>query len=165
MSPAQGRAIGDFLVADMKNEIPTTVRVIEAVPGDRLDYQPDAKSSTGIGLVRHLIGIDAWFLDSIAEGAFTKGPDPCEVSTPSEGAAAYKRAVSAALDRVQAMSDDKLAEEIDFFGYMKVPAVNLLSMMIKHSVHHRGQLSSYLRAMGGKVPDIYGQSGDSKPAM
>lgn len=162
MTPQEGRTIGDFLIADFKNEIPTTIRVIEAVPGDRLDYQPDAKSATGLGLVRHLVGIDSWFLNSIVEGAFTKGPDPCEVSTPTEGAAVYKKAVSAALDRLHALPDDKLAVEIDFFGYMKVPAVNLLGMMIKHSVHHRGQLSAYLRAMGGKVPDIYGQSGDSR---
>lgn len=163
MTPVQGRAIGDFLIADLKNEIPTTIRVIEAVPNEGHGYQPDAKSATGLGLVRHLVGVDPWFLDCIAEGAFMKGPAACEVTTSAEGAAAYKRAMDESVARVAAMSDDKLAAEIDFFGFMKVPAVNLLSMMIKHSVHHRGQLSAYLRAMGGKVPDIYGQSADSKP--
>jgi uncharacterized damage-inducible protein DinB len=164
MSPLQGRTIGDFLIADLKNEIPTTIRVIEAAPADRLDYQPDAKSATGLGLMRHLVAVDPWFLDCIAEGACAKGPEPCQISTPAEGAAAYKEKVGAALERVSALSDDKLAEEIDFFGMMKVPAVNLLAMMIKHSVHHRGQLSAYLRAMGGKVPGIYGPSGDSTEA-
>jgi uncharacterized damage-inducible protein DinB len=60
------------------------------------------------------------------------------------------------------MSDAKLAEEVDFFGMMKLPAVALLGIMIKHSIHHRGQLSTYLRAMGGKVPGIYGPSGDTQ---
>jgi uncharacterized damage-inducible protein DinB len=164
MSPQEARTIGDFLIADLKSEIPTTVRVIEAAPAGKLDYQPDAKSATGLGLVRHLVAVDAWFLNTIADGAFTKGPDPCEISTPAEGAAAYQKDVNAALERVSALSDDKLAADIDFFGMMKVPAVNLVGMMIKHSVHHRGQLSAYLRAMGGKVPGIYGPSGDSEEA-
>ena len=162
MSPQQGRTIGDFLIADLKSEIPTTVRVIEAAPAGKLDYQPDAKSATGLGLIKHLVAVDPWFLNAIAEGGFTKGPDACEVTTPAEAAVAYNAAVSAAVAKVEAMSDDKLAAEIDFFGMMKLPAANLLGMMIRHSVHHRGQLSSYLRAMGGKVPGIYGPSGDSK---
>jgi len=162
MTPQEAKTIGDFLIADLKSEIPTTVRVIESAPADKLDYQPDAKSATGLGLVRHLVAVDTWFLNTIADGAFTKGPDPCEISAPAQAASAYKEQVGAALDRVSALSDEKLAAEIDFFGMMKLPAVNLVGMMIKHSVHHRGQLSAYLRAMGGKVPGIYGPSGDSE---
>ena len=164
MSPQEGRIIGNHLFADLQNEIPVTMRVIEAVPDGGLGYQPDGKSANGLGLIRHLVGVDAWFLNSIADGAFPKGPDPCEVSTPAEGSATYKTSVTAALDRMRALPDEKLAADVDFFGVMKVPAVTLLGVMIRHSVHHRGQLSAYLRAMGGKVPDIYGTSGDSEPA-
>jgi uncharacterized damage-inducible protein DinB len=46
-------------------------------------------------------------------------------------------------------------------GYWQLPAVQFLSLAVKHSVHHRGQLSAYLRAMGGKVPGIYGPSADT----
>ena len=45
---------------------------------------------------------------------------------------------------------------------MQMPAVALLQLVIKHELHHGGQLSAYLRAMGGKVPEIYGPSGDSQ---
>jgi uncharacterized damage-inducible protein DinB len=62
------------------------------------------------------------------------------------------------------LSDEKLAEDIDFFGMMKMPAPALILFATKHSIHHRGQLSAYLRSMGGKVPNIYGSSGDSKSA-
>jgi uncharacterized damage-inducible protein DinB len=64
------------------------------------------------------------------------------------------------LEQVKAMTPEQLATEVDFFGVMKMPAVGLLSMALRHSIHHRGQLSSYLRAMGGKVPGIYGPSAD-----
>ena len=67
-----------------------------------------------------------------------------------------------ALNRVRAMSGEELAKIIDLLGMIQVPGVNLLSMTIKHSVHHRGQLSAYLRAMGGKVPGIYGPSADTQ---
>jgi uncharacterized damage-inducible protein DinB len=45
---------------------------------------------------------------------------------------------------------------------IQAPAVNLLALALKHSVHHRGQLSTYLRAMGGTVPGIYGPTADSQ---
>jgi uncharacterized damage-inducible protein DinB len=48
------------------------------------------------------------------------------------------------------------------FGAIKMPGVNFLGLAIKHSVHHRGQLSTYLRAMGSKVPGIYGPSADTQ---
>jgi len=50
---------------------------------------------------------------------------------------------------------------IDLFGLMQMPGINFLSMAAKHSVHHRGQLSTYLRPMGGNVPGIYGPSADT----
>ena len=45
---------------------------------------------------------------------------------------------------------------------IQAPGVNFLAMTVKHSVHHRGQLSTYLRAMGGQVPGIYGPSADTQ---
>jgi len=50
---------------------------------------------------------------------------------------------------------------IDFRGMFQLPAVAYLTFSLNHTIHHRGQLSTYLRAMGGKVPAIYGESYDS----
>ena len=166
MSPQDARTIANFLAADFGREIPVTARVIGSATTEKLDYAPDAKSKTGIALIRHLVVSDAWFLNSIADGAFVGGnsdeSDKCGIMTPADGSAKYTELVTAALGRVNALTDEKLAEEIDFFGMMKMPAVALLAMMVKHSIHHRGQLSAYLRSMGGKVPGIYGPSGDSQ---
>ena len=165
MSPQQARVIADFLTADLEGEVATTARVIEAVPDGRLDYAPDAKSKNALDLIRHIAVIDPWFVNCIADGAFgSSGAENADsgIMTPADGVAKYKAGLTAALARVRAMSDEKLAEDIDFFGVMQMPGAALLGVMIKHSVHHRGQLSSYLRAMGGKVPGIYGPSGDSQ---
>jgi uncharacterized damage-inducible protein DinB len=55
---------------------------------------------------------------------------------------------------------DQLAREMSMMGVLTKPAVIFLSFLIRHTVHHRGQLSTYLRPMGAKVPSIYGGSAD-----
>jgi uncharacterized damage-inducible protein DinB len=166
MSPQAARGIAEYLLADLQHEIGTTVRVIEAAQGCKLEYKPDEKSTTGIGLIRHIVTSDAWFLNCVANGKMDGGEyDQAgaeKLATPSEAAAKYKETVGAAMNRVRALPDEKLAEDLDFFGMMKLPRVAVVGIMIKHSIHHRGQLSTYLRSMGGKVPSIYGPSADSK---
>lgn len=159
------KTVADFLIADFENEMQTTMRVIAAVPTDHLDYQPDPKAKTALGLVRHITLEDEWLLTSIANGAFTNPPDDsdaCGVMSPSDAVARYQEKIPAALDRVRAMSAAELATVIDLLGMTQAPGVNFLAMTLKHSVHHRGQLSTYLRPMGGRVPGIYGPSGDTQ---
>ncbi len=165
MGPQEAKTIADFLTADFAAEMQTTQRVIEAVPNDHLDYQPDPKSKTGLGLVRHITLEDEWLLNCIADGVVVPPPDDsdaCGIMSPADASAQYADRVAKSLDRVRGMSGEQLAAEIDFFGMFQMPAVSMLAMALKHSVHHRGQLSSYLRAMGGKVPGIYGPSADSQ---
>jgi uncharacterized damage-inducible protein DinB len=165
MDPKETKIVADFLVADFANEMQATLRVIQAVPNDHLDYQPDSKSKTGLGLIRHITLEDEWLLNSIANGAFAPPPDDsdaCGIMNPSDAAARYKEKVPAALDRVRAMSGEKLTKVIDLLGMIQAPGINFLAMATKHSVHHRGQLSTYLRPMGGKVPGIYGPSADTQ---
>ncbi len=164
----QTKTVADFLIADFENEMQITMRVIEAVPDTHLDYRPDEKAKTGLGLVRHLTLEDEWLLNCIANGEFTPPPDDsdaCGIMSPADAVARYKEKVPAALNRLRAMSGEQLAGIIDLLGIIQAPAVNFLAMTIKHSVHHRGQLSAYLRAMGGKVPGIYGPSADTQSAQ
>ena len=165
MGPQEAKAVADFLIAEYENEIQATLRVIEAVPTNRLDYRPDAKAKTGLGLVRHITLEDEWILNCIANGVFTTPPDDsdaCEIMSPADAVARYKQKVPAALNRVRALSGEQLVNVIDLMGMIQLPAVNLVSLAVKHSVHHRGQLSTYLRPMGGKVPGIYGPSADTQ---
>lgn len=167
MDSKQTKTIADFLVTDFESEMQTTLRVLNAVPDGGLAYQPDSKSKTGLGLVRHIALEDEWLLNSIADGVFAPPPDDsdaCGIMNSADAAARYKAKVPAALDRVRAMSGEQLGNVIDLFGMVQAPGVNFLAMTIKHSVHHRGQLSAYLRAMGGNVPGIYGPSADTQAA-
>jgi uncharacterized damage-inducible protein DinB len=65
---------------------------------------------------------------------------------------------------LRAMSGAQLAQPLSFFGMFEWPRVRFIGFANNHSVHHRGQLAAYLRAMGSKVPDIYGPSADSEKA-
>jgi uncharacterized damage-inducible protein DinB len=165
MNIADAKVVANFLIADFEHEMQTTLRVLEAVPNEHLDYRPDAKSKTGLGLLRHIALEDEWLLNCIANGVFTPPPDDsdaCGVMSPADATARYKATVPAALERVRELPGEALAGTLNLFDMMQAPGVSFLAMTVKHSVHHRGQLSTYLRAMGGKVPGIYGPSADTR---
>jgi len=164
MNPVEAKLIADFLLAEMALEAPTTTRVFGAVPAGRLDYKPDPASKTALGLLRHITLEDEWLLTAVANGQFVPPPDDsdaCGIMTPEDAIARYNKRIPPAMERVRALSGDELVRQIDMFGVMQLPAVNFLSLTVKYSVHHRAQLSTYLRAMGGKVPGIYGPSADT----
>jgi uncharacterized damage-inducible protein DinB len=164
MDSREAKIVAGFLVADFEREMATTMRVLAAVPEARLDYRPDLKSKTALGLVRHICLEDEWLLDGVASGTFPPQPDDsdlCGIMTPAEAIARYQRTIPAALERVRALTGEALTRTLDLRGIVQAPALNLLASALKHSVHHRGQLSSYLRAMGGSVPSIYGPTADT----
>ena len=72
----------------------------------------------------------------------------------------YKREFPKRIARLRTTSGEQLLNEADFFGIVKQPAIMFLGMANNHGVHHRGKLASYLRAMGSKVPSLYGGSAD-----
>lgn len=168
MRPDEAKTISDFLLSTIESEIATTASVLGAVPADRLDYRPDGLSKSALGLVRHLTIEDEWFLNMIADRRFSPPPDSesdaCGISTPAQAVERYKKNMPAAIARVRQLSGPQFAEEMELFGTMRMPVASVLSLMLRHSTHHRGQLTSYLRAMGGKVPSIYGPSADTQTA-
>lgn len=163
MSPQDCKTASGFYIADFESEIPITARVLQAMEEAGQNYSPDDKSKTGLALARHITLEDAWLLESTINMELLPLPDDsdvCGLMNATDCANRYRETMPALLEKISAMTPAQLATEIDFFGMMKLPAVGLLSMALRHSIHHRGQLSSYLRAMGGRVPGIYGPSAD-----
>lgn len=164
----QARAIAAAMAALWRGELPATVRVLSAVADANRDYRPDPKSRSAWELATHIATADVWFLDSIERGVFQFDPDAAKQAEAqfqriSDVADFYEATVPARLDRLTNLSGDQLAEPVDFFGMMKMSRAAWIGFANNHSVHHRGQLSSYLRALGSRVPDIYGQSADAEP--
>jgi uncharacterized damage-inducible protein DinB len=165
MNPEQAKFLAEHYARMMENEIPTTTKVLQAVGKGNGEYKPDPKSRSAIQLARHIAVSDNWFVQSSMEGKFEfdqAASDKAEAAlgTAADAAAFYEKAMRDNIARLRATPAQKLATEIDFFGFMKAPAVTFLAMAQNHSVHHRGQLAAYLRAMGSHVPSIYGGSAD-----
>jgi len=153
-------------VPSLTNEQPVTRRVIEAIPADKSGYRPDPNSMSAMDLAWHIAAAENRFLSGVADGGFdlTQRPRPETIRTPADVAAWYGEQFAANIARVKALSGDQLTRVVDFRGVFKFPAVVFLQIGLNHSIHHRGQLSTYLRPMGGKVPSIYGESYDARVA-
>jgi uncharacterized damage-inducible protein DinB len=165
MNADQAKFLAEYLTGLMERESAMTAQVLEAVPDTGHGYKPDAKSRTAWELATHLATADVWFLQSVIDGAFTWDPEGAKQAAAQFGSvkdvvAFYKREVPARLAALRALPGDQLAKSIDFFGMMQQPGAWFIGMANNHSTHHRGQLASYLRAMGSKVPPIYGDSAD-----
>lgn len=151
-----------FFVPQLLEELQTTKKVIQAIPNDKKEFKPDPKAKSAFDLAWHIATSDVWFINAIAIGdlAYEEKPIPNDIKTPADIAVWYEKNLIAAIDKVKTLSVENAVKPINFFGIANLPAVTYLSWMIKHSVHHRGQLSTYLRPMGSKIPSIYGGSAD-----
>jgi uncharacterized damage-inducible protein DinB len=89
---------------------------------------------------------------------------PESLRTPAEIASWYEQRYAGNLEALAKATNEQLTKSVDFRGMFQRPAVTFLMMGLNHTIHHRGQLSSYLRCMGAKVPSIYGESYDTEQA-
>lgn len=150
----------------LKNEHRTTRRVIEAIPLDKGDYRPDPLSKTALELAWHVVAAEQRFLSGVAGGAFDFTPihRPDTVTNSAEIANWFGQSFDTNFPHVATLTGEQAAKVLDFRGAFQLSAVFFLRFSLNHTIHHRGQLSAYLRAMGGKVPAIYGESYDSAEA-
>lgn len=161
MNSVEAKLVGDLLLDGVEREYPITRKLLAAVPEDQLDFQLGEKGRTARELAWHLAASEVWFADGIASRDFSKP----EAALPPNASVAdivtfYEKEIPAQIARIKSLSGEQLAQEIDLFGVMNLPGVLYLGFLTNHSVHHRGQLSAYLRAMNAHVPSIYGGSAD-----
>jgi uncharacterized damage-inducible protein DinB len=165
MNAEQAKFLIEYFANMMNEEGKVTAKVLAAVPDDKRDYKPDDKSRSAWDLATHLALGDVWFLDSIINGSFAFDPDVEKRQSESfksvqDVVAFYKKEYPAKLAELRNLPAEKLTKIVDFFGMMQLPNAAYIGFANNHSTHHRGQLASYLRAMGSKVPAIYGGSAD-----
>jgi uncharacterized damage-inducible protein DinB len=165
MNAEQAKFLIEYFAKMMEQEGKTTAKVIAAVPDDRRDYKPDEKSRSAWELATHLALGDIWFVQSIIDGSFNFDPDAeklqvGQLKSIKDVVAHYSKEYPAKLQELRNLPADKLTKVVDFFGMFQWPNAAYIGFANNHSTHHRGQLAAYLRAMGSKVPSIYGGSAD-----
>lgn len=150
----------------LKNEHRITKSMIEAIPQDKGEYRPDGISKSALDLAWHIAATEMRFLDAVPAGEFdlSPRPRPDSISNSAKLAGWYTENFEPRFEKLTKLSNEQLLKIVNFRGLFQLPAVMYLNFLLHHSIHHRGQLSMYLRPMGAKVPSIYGESYDAAEA-
>jgi uncharacterized damage-inducible protein DinB len=153
----------EFFIQRWESEQPAFLKVLRAVPEGQLRYRPHERSTAAGALAWQLAEEQKQLCELLDTGAInfetSRHPDQA-----SDIASAYERATNDLRSRLKSANDDKWASKGNFMSGGKViwsdTVENLCWGYLFDMVHHRGQLSAYLRPIGGKVPAIYGPSAD-----
>jgi len=161
----------DAILREFDNEAGTTRRVLERVPADKLEWRPHPKSMSLGVLALHVAAspgvICGWAAED--ETHFTGEAPPMPTST-DEILAAHDQSVKKGKEILGGLGDEGLQKmwtaKAGGNTLMTMPKAALVrAIVMNHWIHHRGQLSVYLRLLDVPVPSIYGPSADENPFM
>ena len=147
-----------------EREYQTTLKVLKAYPEGKGDLRPHEKLRTARELVWGFTNGESWMVNGILTGKFDVGEAINPPSSMREIVSNFEKVHTDAMTKVRRMTETELNKMVNFFVAPRkmgdVKATDLLAMMVMDQVHHRGQISIYLRIADGKVPSIYGPTAD-----
>jgi uncharacterized damage-inducible protein DinB len=138
-------------------ESKTTQKVLARIP-EGSQYRPDPKSRTAQDIAWQIFCEERMLIDALESGKAEWSPPPTP-ATMKEIVASYEKQSASIAERLGALPDSKWAGVLNFFGTER-PAPPMAWSFLFDIVHHRGQITTYLRPMGSTVPQIYGPSAD-----
>ena len=159
----------EFFIQRWEQEYSAFIRVFKALPADRLDYRPHPASRSAGELVALLVSAQESCIQlcrnrkSLYSGL--RWQEPATLANLDQMISAYERDHNILADQLHSLDDNSwnhqawLIQGTDEI-LLKDTVGGLLWIALFDIVHHRGQLSTYIRPMGGKVPSIYGPSAD-----
>ena len=156
----------EFFLQRRSVETPLFVRVFNAVPTGKLEWRPEPKARTARELIGHLIGHEQDVVELLGSGEIHHRMTVA-FGDVAQAVGLYEQACREAETALTAMTDAAWDDVPAKFLYgdaviMEMPRRDMGWMMWFDCIHHRGQLSTYLRPMGSKVPAIYGPSADDQ---
>ena len=166
----QSSNISRALLPEFDQEMATTRRLLERVPDDKFDWKPHEKSGTMGWLAGHVATLGR--LASAAVGTdsidFATAPQPPKANNRAELLTVFDKISSEARKAIASASDAHLMKswslQLNGKTLMSLPrAAVLRGFFLNHLIHHRGQLSVYLRLNNVPLPSIYGPSADENP--
>jgi uncharacterized damage-inducible protein DinB len=160
----------EILVPEWRIEAVTTRRVLERLPLDRLDYRPHAASRTLGELAAHVVILPELFLARLPEDGLRVDDGAASPADPADLLERFDRSSVRALEALESLSDERFLEPWTYRRGDRVVftlprLVVARTTGLNHVVHHRGQLTVYLRMLGVPVPPVYGPSADERPAV
>jgi uncharacterized damage-inducible protein DinB len=139
------------------DEAKTTHKVLARIP-EGSDYRPDPKSRTAHEIAWQIVCEEKMIIEALESGKVEWAPPPTP-ATMKEVVEAYGTQSDTMADRWNALPAERWDGTLEFFGRER-PAAPMAWGFLFDIVHHRGQITTYLRPMGSTVPQIYGPSGD-----
>lgn len=158
----------DPVLSELAHEAATTRRLLDRVPERHLAWKPHEKSMTLGRLATHIAEIPGWVGSIVEKDEFdvgTGGYVPPTIDRVPEIVARFDRNVAAATETLKRQSNDRLLAkwQLKKKGQLVVemPRMGMIrSLLMNHLIHHRGQLSVYLRLQNVPLPSIYGPTAD-----
>ena len=162
--------LGESLLPEFDHEMANTRKTLERIPEDKLDWKPHEKSTTMRGLATHLANMVSWTVHTIERDELDAAPEgqPLRakpIESVQEALETFDRNVAAARAAIQGASDEHLMKPWTLLMggqtiFTQPRAGVLRGMIMNHTIHHRAQLSVYLRLNDVPVPALYGPSAD-----
>lgn len=159
----------DRLITEIEQEASNTKKILECVPEDKFDWQPHEKSMTLKQLATHIAqlqGMAGLTLqhDNHLDLALAEQP---EVNSAADLIDLMENGLKHTIEALKATQDDEFRKDWELrFGdkvLMKMSKLDFMRKMgLNHIVHHRGQLSVYLRLLDVPIPGMYGPSADER---
>lgn len=140
-----------------ETESTTTRKVIERIP-EGSDYRPDPKSRTAAEIAWQIACEEKMIIEALENGTAEWHPAPAP-STIKALLETYDTQSADIIRRWHALPTAKWEGSLEFFGGQR-PAAPMAWGFLFDIIHHRGQITTYLRPMGSTVPQVYGPSGD-----
>ncbi len=164
-------AIRDMLLPEFDQEMANTHKMLERVPEDHFEYQPQPKAWKLSRLAGHVAELPKWVTNIMQVELLEIEPDqikPFEPTSRKELLVQFDKHAREAHEAIAAASDEQMNKmwSMKFQGktVMTMPRISVLrTVVLNHLIHHRGQLAVYLRLTGVAVPGMYGPSADEAP--
>jgi uncharacterized damage-inducible protein DinB len=164
-------SIAQSLLPELDQEMAGTRKTLERIPADKFGFRPHEKSFTMISLATHIANMLGWGTTTLKETSFDVAPvggapykeEPAKsvaelLEKFDKGAAEFRAALSEASDDQMMQNWALLSGGNELF---KMPRIAVLrGMILNHIIHHRAQLTVYLRMNDVPVPPLYGPSAD-----
>lgn len=161
----------EAILKEFDREIATTRKLLERIPADKMDWKPHSKSTSMAGLGRHIAHLVGWAplaLKSSEVDVTARAPMPA-TETPVDIMRIFDKNVADTRSLLLDTTDEQLMSSWTvtrggqpLLTQSKAEAIQLT--IVHHIIHHRGQLSVYLRLNDIPVPSIYGPSADEGPS-
>jgi len=153
----------EFLQHRRKTEYPVFVKVLHALPLGQFDYRPHERSPSA-GQIIWTLALETKACCDLIDSGRTNWKAVPPPADPESIVSTFEKHSADLNDRIEQLDESGWQNKAQFLVNDKVaweaPLGDLLWFLFFDAIHHRGQLSTYIRPMGGKVPSIYGPSGD-----